>query len=184
METRDQQVVKALSGLQLAYRDSLSKSQMKFYADMLRDIHPVVLDKAIKKLICTSKFLPTVAEIRETAEKMITKVNGTRQKDMNEAWEEVMEQVRICFVYQAPKFSTPEIAETVKSMGWRNLCMMETRQSSTYRAQFRDTYKIACTRHSENALDRKLGVYEIPISATKESKLQRIGECMGGHEDD
>lgn len=57
--TRDQQVVKALSGLQLAYRDSLSKSQLKFYADMLRDIHPVVLDKAIKKLICTSKFLPT-----------------------------------------------------------------------------------------------------------------------------
>lgn len=62
--------------------------------------------------------------------------------------------------------------------------MMETRQSSTYRAQFlRDTYKIACTRHNENALDRKLE-YEIPISATKESKLQRIGECMGGHEDD
>lgn len=66
------------------------------------------------------KISSHVAEIREMAEKMITKVNGTRQKDMNEAWEEVMGSKSEFALFIKFEIPTPEIAETVKIMGWRN----------------------------------------------------------------
>lgn len=174
METREQQILRALSKLQLAFAKDLDKNSLKFYVQMLSDIEPVILDKATIKLINTSKFLPTIAEIRETATALSNKINGTRIKDVDEAWAEVQEEIHRAFVYKKPEFSTPEIAEAVNGMGWQTLCTMLVTEVGTYRAQFRDMYRAACARHKDNTVDKAIGIQEI-----KRVGMQPVGEIMG-----
>ena len=60
-----QQIVKALSMLQIAYSTDMSKERMKLYVSMLSNVNPITLEQSVENLINRCKFLPTIAEIRE-----------------------------------------------------------------------------------------------------------------------
>lgn len=86
-----QQTVKALSMLQLAYSTDMSVERMKLYVTMLSDVNPVTLEQAVANLINKCKFLPTVAEIREECTALSAYVNAHEELPTPQsAWEQVI----------------------------------------------------------------------------------------------
>ena len=86
-----QQIVKALSMLQLAYNTDMPKERMKLYVFKLSDVNPVTLEQAISNLIDRCKFLPTIAEIREECSALSAYVNMHDEVETAQtAWEKVI----------------------------------------------------------------------------------------------
>lgn len=89
-----QQIVKALSMLQLAYSTDMSVERMKLYVTMLDNINPVTLEQAVANLINKCKFLPTIAEIREECSALSAYVNMHDEVETAQtAWEKVIKVV-------------------------------------------------------------------------------------------
>ena len=89
-----QQIVKALSMLQLAYSTDMPKERMKLYVFKLSDVNPVTLEQAISNLIDRCKFLPTIAEIREECSALSAYVNMHDEVETAQtAWEKVIKVV-------------------------------------------------------------------------------------------
>lgn len=58
------------------------------YVEMLTDINPVTLEQAIKNIVKTRKFLPTIAEIREECSALSAYVNAHEELPTPQsAWE-------------------------------------------------------------------------------------------------
>ena len=108
---------KAIAPLQLAFKGALEKDRLQFYVMMLSDIPPQILEVAVKKLIMTNKFLPSIAEIRETAYGIKGTISGTAAPDESEAWGEVIKAIRSVGYYGKPKFSHETITATVNNIG-------------------------------------------------------------------
>lgn len=88
---KKQQIVKILSTLQLAYSTDLSIERLEMYVEMLADINPVTLEQAIKNVVKTRKFLPTIAEIREECSALSAYVNMHDEMETAQtAWEKVI----------------------------------------------------------------------------------------------
>lgn len=88
---KKQQIVKILSTLQLAYSTDLSIERLEMYVEMLADINPVTLEQAIKNIVKTRKFLPTIAEIREECSALSAYVNAHEELPTPQsAWKRVI----------------------------------------------------------------------------------------------
>lgn len=91
---KKQQIVKILSTLQLAYSTDLSIERLEMYVEMLADINPVTLEQAIKNIVKTRKFLPTIAEIREECSVLSAYVNAHEELPIAQSeWEKVIKVV-------------------------------------------------------------------------------------------
>ena len=64
------------------------------YVEMLADINPVTLEQAIKNIVKTRKFLPTIAEIREECSALSAYVNAHDEMPIAQSeWEKVIKAV-------------------------------------------------------------------------------------------
>ena len=89
------------------------------YERMLEDLDVEVARKAVQRLITTSRFLPTIAEIRETAFEI---VNGPARTG-EEAFAIVLRAIREVGQYQAPVFDDELIVEALGVWGgWEGAC--------------------------------------------------------------
>lgn len=75
---------------------------------------------AARHLIRTSKWFPKPAEIRGAALDLALPLPSP-----DEAWAEVMVQVRTRGHNHTPEFSSQVIADAVARIGWRNICATE-----------------------------------------------------------
>ena len=159
---------KAIAPLQLAFKGALEKDRLQFYVMMLSDIPPQILEVAVKKLIMTNKFLPSIAEIRETAYGIKGTISGTAVPDESEAWGEVVKAIRSVGYYRKPKFSHEAITTTVNNIGWQDICMTTIEGMNTLRAQFRRAYQLAAERQKDNRDNAVLGI------SPNNEKLKRL----------
>ena len=129
----------------------IDDSGLLIYAvSLVRDNYSLAEVKmAMERLSKTSKFFPALSEIIEAIESLERTATGTGEKDFDEAWAEVYKELKRCSGYGMPHFSTSEIAETVKRLGWDTLCYMRSDEVSTVRAQFERYYKIVLHRKKE-----------------------------------
>lgn len=142
--------LQALAFLQLAYTRDLSEEQLDFYVEMLRDIDPAILETAVRKLIQTSKFLPTIAEIRSAAATLEGLACGTaEQLDADEAWGQVQRAIHSVGYYARPEFDSEALMETVDSLGWQEICQTPVEDTPILRAQFRRAYEQNLARRAE-----------------------------------
>jgi Loader and inhibitor of phage G40P len=89
------------------------------YELMLADLDYAVTRKAVTRLIATSKWLPTIAEIREAC----AALSYGPMRLGGEAWQDAMTEVRRTGRYGAPKFTDPLVAETIRMWGsWQGFC--------------------------------------------------------------
>lgn len=89
-----QQTLKALSMLQLAYTTDMSEERMLLYVRMLGDVNPVTLEQAVANVINKCKFLPTIAELREECSALSAYVNMHDEVETAQtAWEKVIKVV-------------------------------------------------------------------------------------------
>ncbi len=108
------------------------------YERMLADLDWAAANAAVERLLATSRFMPTVAEIRETT--MALTVG--EQKPGGEAWGEVIRMIGAKGYMRLPgrdfEFSDPTIARCVSLMGWERLCSSENETAD--RARFTELY--------------------------------------------
>ena len=168
-----QDILKAVAPLQLAYNASLDDNRLRLYLEMLSDIPPQILEAAVKKLIMTNKFLPSIAEIRETAYGIKGTISGTAAPDESEAWGEVAKAIRSVGYYGKPKFSHEAITTAVNNIGWQDICMTTNDGMNTLRSQFRRAYQLAAERQKDNRDNAVLG-----ISPNNEKLKQLTGKLV------
>ena len=135
-----EQFAPIFKGLKSAYPNSRALETIEAYKmwhRMLQDLDPEQLNLAIVKHISTSKFPPTIAEIREAA-------LLTTQKDWSEGWALVLQAISLYGIYQVEKAydyiqSRDELAYKVtKRLGFQNICVSE--DLTIDRANFRMAY--------------------------------------------
>lgn len=153
-----QEILKAVAPLQLAFKGNLDDARMRLYVEMLSDIPPQILEAAVKKLIMTNKFLPSIAEIRETAYGIKGTISGTAAPDESEAWGEVVKAIRSVGYYGKPTFTHEAITTAVNNIGWQDICMTTYDGMNTLRAQFRRAYQLAAQRQKDNRDNAVLGI--------------------------
>lgn len=105
------------------------------YRNMLADLDYPAAQAAVSRLITTSRFLPTVAEIRSAA---VDVTQGPRRLG-GEAWGDVVAEIRRVGYVGEPRFDDPCVTECVKALGWRHLCIGEAPEASD-RARFSELY--------------------------------------------
>lgn len=162
--------LKALSPLQLAYPSDLSVERLDFYVEMLQDIPAEALSKTVRQIIYTSKFLPSIAEIRSCAIDTVKVESGTKEPDAEEAWGEVQRAIRAVGYMETPSFSNPVVADAVRSLGWQDICTTPADDTGILRAQFRRAYEAALGRQKQRELHQAVGV--IPAKAPQMKVLE------------
>lgn len=140
-----EEIVKLLAVLKANYSGALkdmtrqeAEGKINLWITMFADTDKEIMNLAIQKMIATSKYFPTVAEVRET----IAEISTGYIIDGGEAWGEVIAAIRNYGQYRETKAleSMSEMTRTVvQRMGWHNLCMSEDMEID--RAHFLKIYQ-------------------------------------------
>lgn len=117
----------------------------RIYESMLEDLDAEACVEAVKRLFKTSRFLPTIAEIRS----MAVEVRHGALRSPEEAWGDVVDAIRSVGSYRVPKFKDPLVAYAVERLGWRNLCL-EGSSDVADRARFCELYGRAAERSRQD----------------------------------
>lgn len=135
----DSECQKIVAVLMAAFPNAKSTSATTtVYERMLRDQEYVVTNAAVERLLATSRFMPTIAEIREACFDLNL---GERQAG-GEAWGSVLRAVQGAGSYRTPGvdfvFNDPVVLRCVEALGWQNLCSSENQVAD--RARFIELY--------------------------------------------
>ena len=105
----------------------------------LEDLPGDALAAAVRSLICTAKFPPTIAEIRGAVLAVRDPALGTTGE---EAWPVLIDEIMRVGNYGKPQFEDPLIARAAQCLGtWRDLCMSDTGPTmAAHRARFVNLY--------------------------------------------
>ena len=149
----------------MMYGKENEEERIKAYAQKLQEIPLDVLKAVLNKLVLTSKFVPSIAEIIEAGYSLLEDVKGEKTKTWQEAQTEISKGLsRTWFVgclgevpFDHPDFgkpcdpmwSTPEIKAAVDSYGLDNLNRVLEEDMPTVWAQLRRAYEQACQRKDE-----------------------------------
>lgn len=132
---RRSEAAKLVAMLSAAYRDAaISDATSELYETMLADLEFAVTQQAVARLICTSKWLPTVAEIRATA----ADIQLGPVRSGGEAWGDVLAEIRRTGYIGVPRFNDPLVARCSDIMTWRGLCLGDNEAAD--RARFIELY--------------------------------------------
>ena len=139
----------------------MGPDNVQAYAKHLLDLDVEVCSVAIQRCIATSRFLPSIAEIREQAAACLDNA-----PDAEEAWGIVMGEVRRKGYNGKPLFPHSRIGDAVKAIGgWYEVCTSEN--STADRAHFVKAYT-AATKRSREALTLA------GVPALAEAKVQML----------
>lgn len=140
------------------------KMATELWTDLLKDLNYEQVKAAVKILIMTKEYPPTIAEIRNTIAKDTTKNSASAE----EAWGQIQKAVRK-FGYPdelgAKSYLGEEIRTIVERFGWTYFCRMPIAETSTYFAQFRNAYNCE--------VQKKIERVQIPEELRE--KLSQIG---------
>ena len=163
------QFVKGLKYLGTAYNKDFTEEQATVWYDFFKDTDYEVFRQAVKRIIPKSKYLPSIAELRE---EIALLTNPMLQLDVDEEWNSVIQAIRKYGSYnsiEALESMKPETREIVKTIGWYRLCMSENIEFE------RRTFKELFTGKQTSA--RKAGVINEPLLTLGE--LSRLAETNG-----
>ena len=113
---------------------------------LLKDLDYMVAQVSIQKFMLTSKFPPTIADIRELS----ASVTIGEKPEWSDGWREVTMAIRKYGSYREKEAldSMSDITrQVVKRMGFKNLCMSEN--EGVERANFRMIYEQVVNREYE-----------------------------------
>lgn len=145
------QTAKLVAVLVAAFpNQQISTGTTEVYERMLADLEVGAATAAVQRLIGVARFLPSVAEIRESA---LTVVGGERRLG-GDAWGDVLEAVGRFGSYRDPQFADPVTERCVRQLGWREICLSENQVAD--RARFVQLYDGLAQTHRRDELTRAL----------------------------
>lgn len=146
--------------------DGVKRARLDGYEQTFADLSDELLMAAVNQLIAERdrEYPPSEGQIRNRALAMLDKATGAEPIDEYEAWGMVQrcigalgytdtthEQITAWLTARHAAKGTV-IAEAIRRIGWRDLCLCDESDLSILRAQFRDTVKAIQRREME---DRK-----------------------------
>lgn len=139
------------------HRD-MSAATSSVYERSLRDLDVNLARVAVERLIRTSKFLPSIAEIREACE--VTQKGHLRTG--GEAWADAVKAARYVGSYApTPKFKDPLVTEALRLWGsWKEFCL-SPEDDAAGRARFIQLYDELAKRKHEQDVAGALPVVEL-----------------------
>ena len=139
-----------LLGIATANFPDLQQKDMKptavLWEKALSDVPYDVAEKALLKVLSTSKFFPTIADIREA----VGQLTQPRTLDAMEAWGLIGEAIRKYGFYrqkEAMESLPDDVVAMVKRFTWRELCLSENVE--TLRTQFSMAWETHSKRQKE-----------------------------------
>lgn len=119
---------------------------LQIWYELLKDLDYMIAQAAVQKHMISSKFPPTIAEIREQAASV---AHGDRPL-WSDGWEQVLKAIRKYGSYN-PSAALAEMDEitrqTVERLGYRDLCISENIMVD--RANFRMIFEQIAERQHE-----------------------------------
>ncbi len=106
------------------------------YHRFLRDVETPILEAAAMQHITSSKWFPSVYELREAALSLVNHGESSAE----EAWLEVKKTISRVGYYGVPQFSDAKILRAVEAIGWRELCLTPIETEGVTRAHFMRIY--------------------------------------------
>lgn len=171
-------IIKLLTPYLSAYPScKLKSSGLMLYARALQDVPLDELDAAMVRLMRTSKFFPTVAEILEAIKTTREVIGGGASSGAGAAWAEAMELVKHVGPYRPWTYSSPAVERAVKRFGKMELCTLEMEAVNTARAQFMRLY------NAEADYDRKRSEVKASLHALPASRAQELIERLAEKKD-
>jgi len=117
---------------------TVKQDMLEAYHAILGDLPSDLLKAAALQLASESRaFFPSAGELRSAAFELIERRDGVPSAP--EAWGEVKAQIGAVGYVGSPEFSHALIAEAVRIIGWRDLCISENQMSD--RARFIQAYE-------------------------------------------
>lgn len=127
-------------------QDKDMRPTAELWAKALNDLPYETAEKALIKVLSTSKFFPTVSEIRNAAAELTQPQRMTAMK----AWSLITEAIRKYGIWRQAEglASLPEdVRRMAEQFTWRELCLNEN--PDTLRAQFRMAWETQSKREDE-----------------------------------
>lgn len=159
------QAIRLVGGLMAAFRtgEKITDATFDAYVEDLADLDYEPAALAVKTLRQTRTFLPSIAEVRDAA----AELTAGHLPDGDEAWREVQSRMRKVGSYGTPRWSHPAIADTVKAMGWLELCASANQVAD--RAHFLALYTTARRRFER---DRQIAPEVRELAATLAARYE------------
>jgi hypothetical protein len=181
------ETAKLVAVLLAAFPQSRATSQTsQVYERMLADMDYPAANAAVERLLASSRFMPSVAEIRETA----LAITVGEQKPGGEAWGTVLKAISAEGVYRKPgedfRFGDAVTAKCVAAMGWENLCNSENQQAD--RARFTELYDKLAVHERRKQLSESLPAMQrfraLQAVQNEQKRIERtsatsVGAAMG-----
>ncbi len=139
----------------------------------LSDIPFELAKAALVKVLTTSRYFPTVADIREAAVYLTT----GRPMTADEAWGLVTEAIRHYGYYrerEALASLPPDVAAVVRRFGWQEICSCE--EPDVIRGQFRRAWEANASQAREMAV-LPAPIREMILAASE--RMPRLGSGNG-----
>lgn len=147
---------KQITSMFAAYGQASDLRRIAVYKALLKDVPTDLLGVGIRRLMVTSKFLPTVAEIMEACKSITETVQGDKEVTWVEAWEEIERGIKKCGMYEMPKWSSPELKQLIGAVGWRNICCAGSGELTAMRGQMRRMWETLHKRQEDEKLNNYL----------------------------
>lgn len=177
----EDQVLEIVARIKDAYpRQVVGLGTLAVYSQMLGDLPYAAANNAVRDLLASSRFFPTIAEIRERVVALRLDAPAPEQ-----AWGEVVTAFGYPGRTRTPKWPHPLIGKAVDCLGWQEMCDSDNHEST--RARFIEAYASISRRQMHEAQvegvlppfeERKRLACE-PGEPTFMAKLLNLGD---GHE--
>ena len=149
---------------------------MKLYVSMLADINPVTLEQAVANLIKRSKFLPSIAEIREECSALSAFVNAHEElPTAQDAWERVY-QVARSYGYEKGLDKLEGLTKQCAKAIWKSFDPQngDNFNETSCRAQFVKNYEVQEIRERERLrLSNSLKDNHLLLKAREKAEKER-----------
>jgi hypothetical protein len=169
-------LVTALPNTMVRITSDQQQHTMTVYRRMLGDLDYACSNAAVERLLATSRFMPTVAEIRDVAQSLTV----GEQIPGGEAWGHVVKAIAAQGAYRVPGtdfvFRDPVTVQVVGALGWTNLCLSENQPAD--RARFIELYDKLSARDRRLQLSEGLPAMQ-RFRALQERSAGSLGEATG-----
>lgn len=142
MNANLESVLKSLEPLVYAYQKDVKEGTFEAYVTYLADIPPEFIRAAVDELIKTSKWLPTVAEIREQARAQWMNSKGLEEETAEKAWIGLLQMIRKHGFIEPKRevFTSAAAYHAMRAVGWNVVCMATDGQLGRLHSQYVRAY--------------------------------------------
>lgn len=171
------EVMKLVAVLCAAYPSAkFTAEASSAFESALADLGYAVANAAVEQIIGTSRWMPTIADIRE---RVLSLLSGEIRPG-GDAWGSVLKAIAARGRNRTPgvdfEFCDPVVHEAVKALGWSQLC--DSENATADRARFVELYdRLAVVRRRQELTHNLPAVkrYQLLQAASKKTPLSGTG---------